>query len=310
MCLTHQCNCLHNLRQCRCNILCDPHIHIISIPAAFVLKHECVDRNRDWVGSRVGAMAETGAEGAAGEKVIVRRFVGRCPVGGCTKAGCDLGKGYEDGGAEARRKVFCHLRYSPQHEGSFGTDDEVSDLLDTDDSWLLETKQEWTQDEFDQFVTENPDAMEAQDDEAAGKGVPEPAEGPSKGKGKPRSKSKASSGSYGRRPPWQPRSQGHEPGLERRLEAQIKRQTMNMLHFTKAASSCIAALNVAADMSRQAANTFEQQRAAMEEGMEEMVAAFGLEPEQRRRSYRRQLDVSDERLQIDLARNVRRGAPY
>ena len=95
-----------------------------------------------------------------------------------------------------------------------------------------------------------------------------------------------------------------------RLEAQIKRQTMNMLHFTKAASSCIAALTVAADMSRQAANTFEQQRAAMEEGMEEMVAAFGLEPEQRRRSYRRQLDVSDERLQIDLARNVRRGAPY
>ena len=85
---------------------------------------------------------------------------------------------------------------------------------------------------------------------------------------------------------------------------------MNMLHFTKAASSCIAALNVAADMSRQAANTFEQQRAAMEEGMEEMVAAFGLEPEHRRRSNRRKLDVSDDSLQIDLARNVRRGTPY
>ena len=266
-----------------------------------------MDRNRDRVGSLVGAMAETGAGGAAGDKVTVRRFVGRCPVGGCTKAGCDLGKGYEDGGAEARRKVFCHLRYSPQHEGSFGTDDEVSDLLDTDDSWLLETNQEWTQDEYDQFVRENPDAMGAQDDEAGGKGVPEPDEAPSKGKGKPRSKSKPSSGSHAPRPPRQPR---HAPPLEMRLEAQIKRQTMNMLHFTKAASSCIAALNVAADMSRQAANTFEQQRAAMEEGMEEMVAAFGLEPEQRRRSYRRQLDVSDERLQIDLARNVRRGAPY
>ena len=307
MCLTHQCNCLHNLRQCRCNILCDPHIHIISIPAAFVLKHECVDRNRDWVGSRVGAMAETGAEGAAGEKVIVRRFVGRCPVGGCTKAGSDLGRGYDDDGAEARRKVFCHLRYSPQHAGRFGTDEEVSDLLDNDDSWLLEANQEWSQDEYDKYVRENPDAMGAQDDEAGGKGVPEPDEAPSKGKGKPRSKSKPSSGSHAPRPPRQPR---RAPPLEMRLEAQIKRQTMNMLHFTKAASSCIAALNVAADMSRQAANTFEQQRAAMEEGMEEMVAAFGLEPEQRRRSYRRQLDVSDERLQIDLARNVRRGAPY
>jgi len=269
-----------------------------------------MDRNRDRVGSLVGAMAETGAGGAAGDKVTVRRFVGRCPVGGCSKAGCDLGKGYDDEGSEARRKVFCHLRYSPQHEGSFRTDEDVSDLLDTDDSWLVVTTQEWSQEEYDLYVSENPDAMEAQDDEAAGKGVPEPAEGPSKGRGKPRSKSKPSSGSYAPRPPRQPRSQGHEPGLERRLEAQIKRQTMNMLHFTKAASSCIAALNVAADMSRQAANTFEQQRAAMEEGMEEMVAAFGLEPEQRRRSYRRQLDVSDERLQIDRARNVRRGAPY
>ena len=255
-------------------------------------------------------MAETGAGGgAAGDRVTVRRFFGRCPVGGCSKAGCDLGKGYEDGGAEARRKVFCHLRYSPQHDGHFVTDDEVSDLLDADGSWLLETKQDWTQDEFDQFIAENPDAMEAQDDAAAGQGVPEPAESPSKGKGKARSKGKASSKSHGPQAR-QPRSQGHEPGLERRLEEQIKRQTRNMLHFTRAASSCIAALRVAADMSRQAASTFEQQRSAMEEGMEEMVAAFGLEPEQRRRSSRRQLEASDESLQIDLARQVRRGAPY
>jgi hypothetical protein len=83
-----------------------------------------------------------------------------------------------------------------------------------------------------------------------------------------------------------------------------------MLHFTRAASTCISALKVAADMSRQAANTFEQQRLAMEEGMEEMISAFGLEPEQRRRSGRRQLDASTESMQIDLARQVRRGTPY
>ena len=41
-----------------------------------------------------------------------------------------------------------------------------------------------------------------------------------------------------------------------------------------------------------------------------MVEAFGLEPEHRRSSNRRKLDVNDERLQIDLARNVRRGTPY
>jgi hypothetical protein len=249
-------------------------------------------------------MAESGAGGAAGDKVTVRRFVGRCPLGGCTKAGCDLGKGYEDSGAEARRKVFCHLRYSPQHEGHFATDEEVSDILDGDGSWLLETKQQWTQDEFDQFLAENPDAME-QDDAAAGQGVPEPSEGQSKGKGKAKSKGKGSN-KHGPQA-LQPRSQ---MGLERRLEEQIKRQTRNMLHFTKAASSCISALKVAADMSRQAANTFEQQRLAMEEGMEEMVAAFGLEPEQRRRSSRRQLEASTDNLQIDLARQVRRGAPY
>ena len=269
-----------------------------------------MDRNRDRVGSLVGAMAETGAGGAAGDNVNVRRFVGRCPVGGCSKAGCDLGKGYDDEGSEARRKVFCHLRYSPQHEDRFRTDDDVSDLLDTDDSWLVVTTQEWTQEEYDLYVSENPDAMEAQDDEADGKKVPEPEPEPSNGRVKHRSKSNASSGSYAHRPPRGPRSQGHEHWLERKLEAQIKRQTMNMLHFTKAASSCIAALNVAADMSRQAAKTFEQQREAMEEGMEEMVEAFGLEPEHRRSSNRRKLDVNDERLQIDLARNVLRGAPY
>lgn len=251
-------------------------------------------------------MAETGAGGAAGDKVTVRRFVGRCPLGGCSKAGCDLGKGYEDGGAEARRKVFCHLRYSPQHEGQFGTDEEVSDLLDTDSSWRLETNQQWTQDEFDQFIAENPDAMEAQDDAAAGQGVPEPAEAPSKGKGKAKSKGKGSSKSS---PQARQRSQGHDPGLERRLEDQIKRQTRNMLHFTRAASTCISALKVAADMSRQAASTFEHQRLAMEEGMEEMISAFGLEPEQRRPS-RRQLEASTEGMQIDLARQVRRGSPY
>jgi hypothetical protein len=268
-----------------------------------------MDRNRDRVGSLGGAMAETGAGGAAGDMVTVRRFVGRCPLGGCSKAGCDLGKGYEDGGAEARRKVFCHLRYSPQHEGHFGTDEEVSDLLDADGAWMLETNQQWTQDEFDQFAAENSDAMEAQDDAAAGQGVPEPSEGPSKGKGKAKSKGKGSGKSHGTQAR-QPQRQGHASGLESRLEDQIKRQTRNMLHFTRAASTCISALKVAADMSRQAANTFEQQRLAMEEGMEEMISAFGLEPEQRRRSGRRQLDASTESMQIDLARQVRRGTPY
>ena len=62
------------------------------------------------------------------------------------------------------------------------------------------------------------------------------------------------------------------------LEAQNRKQTANMLHFAKAASSCISALKVAAQLSRDAASTFDRERTNMEEKCEEMIAAFGLQP--------------------------------
>ena len=96
-----------------------------------------------------------GAMAAAEEKFEVRRYVGRCPVGGCTKEGCDMGKGYEDGGAEARKRVWNHLRWSPQHNGEFGSDEAVDDLLDSnEDAWLKVSTQQWDQNEFDQLMAE------------------------------------------------------------------------------------------------------------------------------------------------------------
>lgn len=257
-----------------------------------------MDRNR---GREVGLGGAMSAHGG-GEEVEVRRIVGRCPLGGCSRAGCDLGKGYEDGGRDARKKVFNHLRYSPQHEGQFDCDEAVFALLDTDeDAWKKVTTQMWSQEEFDQLMAEHED----QDSDDTASRVPEPDAAPrakSKGKGKEGKEGKGKSKGKGRE---------REGGLENRLEQQIRKQTENMLHFTRAAGTCISALRVAADMSRQAALTFDTQRAAMEEGMEEMISAFGIDPpRQQRRRRHRELELSGSSTQIDLARQVRRGAPY
>ena len=232
--------------------------------------------------------------------------MGRCPLGGCSKHGQDLGKGYEDDGACARRKVWNHLRNSPQQAGHFNSDEDVSDCIDSDVSaWLSVSTQKWTQDEFDQWMAENADRDEAE----AGQAVPEPTGLPGKGKGKDKGKGKGIRTSTSSQP--RPRTVFEGGGLDRKLEDQIRRQTQNMLHSTRAASTYIDALRVAADMSRQAAAAFEQQRLAMEEGMEEMIDAFGLEPQQRRRrSARNQLDPSTGNMQIDLARQVRRASPH
>lgn len=244
-----------------------------------------MDRNR---GSVLG-LGE--AMSAAADMCQVKKFVGRCPVGGCSKEGCDMGRGYEDGGADARKKVWNHLRYSPQHANEFRSDEEVDDRMDMDvDAWLKVTTQEWTQEEFEQHFAEG-------DGEEPSR-VPEPDDEP-----RPKSKGKGGKGGKGK----SKGKGGHD--LEGRLEQQIRQQTANMLHFTKAAGTCISALRVASDMCRQASLTFDKQREAMEEGMEEMIVAFGIDPPRRQRRQNLELGSSSS-TQIDLARAVRRRAPY
>ena len=245
------------------------------------------------------------APGAMADKCSVRRFVGRCPLGGCSKAGQDMGRGYEDNGDDARKRVWNHLRYSPAHMKSFTSDEEVDDLLDSDvDAWLLASTQEWLQSEFDQhFLVEAEPELEEDYVEESASAVPEPDGSPKgKGKGKGKGKDKGSGKGKGK--------SKAEPDLTTRLERQIRQQTQNMLHFTRAASTCISALKVAADMCRQASTTFDRQREGMEEGMEEMIAAFGIDPPQRRHRQNAELTFSSSSNQIDLARQVRRGAPY
>ena len=253
-----------------------------------------MDRNR----GRVVHLQEDMS--AADGMVQVKRFVGRCPVGGCSKEGCDMGKGYEDGGADARKKVWNHLRWSPQHGGQFPSDEEVDDLLDADeDAWLKVSTQEWNQEDFDQLMAER----DGQDnsDEQASRSVPEP-------DGTPKSKGKGKQGKEGKGGKGKSKGKG-SPNLENRLESQIRKQTENMLHFSRAAGTCISALRVASDMCSQAATTFDKQREAMEEGMEEMIVAFGIDPPRRQRRQNLELG-SGASTNIDLAKRVRRGAPY
>ena len=242
------------------------------------------------------------APGAMADVCSVRRFVGRCPLGGCSKAGQDMGRGYEDNGDDARKRVWNHLRYSPAHAKSFTSDEEVDNILEADvDAWLLASTQEWSQSEFDQHFLE-PELEEDYVGESSS-AVPEPDGSPKgKGKGKGKGKDKGSGKGKGK--------SKAEPDLNTRLERQIKQQTENMLHFTRSASTCISALKVAADMCRQASTTFDRQREGMEEGMEEMIAAFGIDPPQRRHRQNAELTFSSSSNQIDLARQVRRGAPY
>ena len=164
--------------------------------------------------------------------------------------------------------------------------------------------QGWTQEEFDQFLAQGHEDKQGDATmPAEPRGLPPTADEGREGKGKGKGKDKGGGGGNVRNS----RSSSNH-GLESKLEAQIRRQTENMLHFTKAASSCISALRIAADMSRQAATTFDRERQAMEEGCEAMIDAFGLYPRQLSRS-RKQLE--DDSTPYELARHVRRGAaPY
>ena len=190
-------------------------------------------------------------------KVEVRRYVGRCPIGGCTKTQPgSLGKGYEDNGAEARKKVWNHIRWSPAHE-NFGltTDEAVDEYMDQHvDDWLHVSTQMWKEDEFDQMMAER-----LADGDEPDNSVPEPA-------GRPRPKAKGK----GKGKSWRG---GGNRSLEDDLRSQIQKQTANMYHFSKAATTCIAALKLASEMCHSASKTFNAQREAMEEGMEEMIDA-------------------------------------
>ena len=249
-----------------------------------------MDRNRDRCVQE--AMAE------ADNKITVRRYCGRCPIGGCSKAGQNMGIGYEDNGELARQKVWNHVRYSPKHEDmGFDTDEAVDDFLDANESsWLQITNQQWDQEEFDQLqADQRGDANEPDNS------VPEPA-------GKPSAKPKTKGKGKGK---LQEGKKGGNNSLENELRWQIQRQTANMFHFSKAASTCISALRVAANMCDQASRTFTHQKEAMEEGMDAMIDAFGIEPPSRSRNKMNpELCAGASSTQMDLARQVRRGGPY
>ena len=233
--------------------------------------------------------------------VAVVRFSGKCPLGNCSKGNELLGKGYNDNGKEARRKVWNHVRYSPQHEyvscDPAEADDMVTVLLDSDPgAWLVENEQRWTEADYQRWE------IEEQLDEEAGT-VPEP-------KGRPRSgsggggRSKSSAAPKRRAHSSSSRADDTGEGLSAKLEEQIRRQTNNMLHFTRASATCMQALLVAGNMARDAARTFDDQRVQLQRGVEEMIDAFGIEPPSKRTKSRR-MEISDVEA-IDLVRHVQR----
>jgi hypothetical protein len=233
--------------------------------------------------------------------VTVVRSCGKCPFGNCSKAGDMLGKGYNDFGAVARRKVWNHVRYSPQHEyvshePKAEADDMVSTLLDADPgAWLVEDEQQWTETEYQQWLDNKAQATEEAGAIPEPKGRPRPSGGGGGGRSSksPAPKVRASSS----------RSDEAGEGLSAKLEEQIRRQTQNMLHFTRASSSCIQALTVAGSMARDAARTFDEQRVQLQRGVEEMIDAFGIEPPAKRKKSRNEIrDVEA----IDLVRHVQR----
>jgi hypothetical protein len=210
-----------------------------------------------------------------------------------------MGKGYEDNGAEARKKVWNHLRYSPKHEDmGFDTDEAVDDFLEMNEAnWLQISTQLWNQEDFDQLMADL--EGEAQEPDNS---VPEPA-------GKPSARPKTKGKGKGK---WQEQGKrGGNKSIDDELRSQIQKQTANMYHFSKAATTCIAALRVAAEMCDQASKTFSAQKEAMEEGMEAMIDAFGIDPPRRSRNKMiPELSGGGSSTQIDLARQVRRGGPY
>ena len=232
--------------------------------------------------------------------VKVKVFKGKCPIGGC---GCEkkkvpLGTGYEDQGQEARRRVWNHLRYSTAHQFSGDTAEEASIAVDNlmldEDSWLVISEQDWTIDEWEAFLRSEEEAAAADEVPMQGS-TPMPS-------GNPRSQSRGTSAKS------KPAAGRGPEDLTARLQEQIKRQTKNMLFFTKAASTCISALQVASNMSQEAARVFQQQKQAMEEGMEEMIDAFGLDRADLSRGSTRRMRLRDAASSVTLARDVRRSS--
>ena len=253
-----------------------------------------MDRNKERCVGLQEAMAEE-----QDEQVEVKRFCGRCPIGGCSKEGMDMGKGYEDNGDMARKRVWNHIRWSPQHRDlGLNSDQDVTNYMEANEHlWLDVSVQLWEQNEFDQLMADQGVADEPDNS------VPEPA-------GKPRARPKYKGKGKGKG-----QEQGRKGGnksIDDELRWQIKQQTQNMLHFSKASSVCIASLRVAKDMCDQASTTFSCQKAAMEAGIEEMIEAFGIEPPRRSRNMAvlHELGGGGSSSQIDLARHVRRDRPY
>ena len=192
----------------------------------------------------------------ADERICVEVIKGKCPLGDdCQNEAFlkkngprKLGKSYH-GPDEIRRRVFNHLRFSSHHLNTFDKDEDIMEYMETNEAdWLMRDTETWRQSEWDQFQAEqeaaNREGDEAADarDAAADSEPPQP-----KGKGKGKDKGK---------------------DMTAVLAAQIARQTQNMMMFMKASTTCISALKIAADISRDAAATFEREKLNLEEGCE------------------------------------------
>ena len=196
----------------------------------------------------------------ADDKVCVEVHKGKCPLG----ADCQneaflkkhgprkLGKSYH-GPDEIRRRVFNHVRFSSHHLSTFDKDEAIMEYMDANEAdWLIVDKETWKKSEWDQFLLEEDAVSRQEDDEADVRDAGAEYEPPSssKGKGKVKGKGKGK----------------HD--MTAVLAGQIARQTQNMMMFMKASTTCISALKIAADISRDAAATFEREKLNLEEGCE------------------------------------------
>ena len=221
------------------------------------------------------------------EQVIITKFTGVCPLG-CMEKGSNkariLGKSYEriDG---ARKFVFNHLAWSPKHEDqSFhhSPDGVKQYMAENEDLWCIQEDQTWTQRQFDEWKQEHSAPVPQ---EPAG---PPPGKAAAPGKGQ---KGKSQKG----------KGKGAAADLEATLKSQIDSQTRNMMHFVKAASTCISALKLASTISQEAMQCFDRERQNMEEGCEQMISAFGLAPESWSPGARPMLQFPDESYRLAQA---------
>ena len=187
----------------------------------------------------------------------VKVFIAFCPIGecGCYKDGKilkRLGKTYGDP-QELRQKVLNHVQWSTYHKGH--DPHELELLMEDPAAWSVEQEEEWSAEDLEEAFA---------DLEGGGnKGGGGKAAGCGKGGGGKSGGGKAGGGKAGK-------------GSSSPNDDWMQSQLTMMMHFSKAAANCVQALTVASRISRAAADTFDAERLAMQDSVDDMVAAFGV----------------------------------